>query len=448
MDLFQIEGARPLRGSVRISGSKNGCLPLIAAAMLGEDVTVIHNVPDLRDIREMVRLVQHLGARIDFRDGVMRVDPSGFTVDEVPYEIMVRMRASFYAMGPLLGRLGRAKVSTPGGCAIGARPVDLHMRGFAALGVQYTERFGFTHARHNGLKGARFSLLGPNGTSVGATCNVLMAAALAKGTTVIDDVAREPEVIELGHFLNSMGAKVEGLGTGTLRIEGVKKLKGTNWSVSPDRIEAATYAVAGLITHGDITLVGVDEEAMRPTLLALDMWGAELEWTGERDLHVRRGKSRKRPLQLITEPFPGFPTDAQPQVTALLAMTPGVSTVRETIYPERFMHVAELRRLGAQISPPDKGRIEISGVPALEGAAVMASDLRAGAALIVAALAAHGTSQVRRIYHVERGYEDIVNKLKNLGARIERLPDDAPAPGLSKEAFTPESQEEIRTVAS
>ena len=432
MDMFEIEGARPLRGTVRVGGSKNACLPLITAALLSEEPTVLRGVPNLRDIREMIGLVRHLGARVEYANGRLEIDPSGFQADSVPYEIMRKMRASFYAMGPMIARLGRAKVSLPGGCAIGDRPVDLHLRGFHALGVRMGRSAGYVLARHEGLTGTRLSLLGTNGTSVGATCNVLMAAVLARGTTVIDDAAREPEVIELCNFLNSMGARIEGVGTSRLRIDGAERLHGTDWEVCSDRIEAATLAITVLITHGSAVLENVPREHMESALFALEQWGAELKWKGPRALSVHRGRGTKRPLQIVTEPYPGFPTDAQPQLTALLALTPGYSAIRETIYAERFMHVPELKRLGARITSPERGRIEIAGTGALEGAAVMASDLRAGAALILAALAAHGTSQVRRIYHVERGYERLEEKLTALGARIRRVPESEEDPGMTE----------------
>lgn len=431
MDMFQIDGARPLKGNVRISGSKNACLPLLCAALLSSEPSVLEDVPDLRDIREMRTLIEHLGARVTFDKGRMEIDPSGFNVERVPYEIMRKMRASFYAMGPLIARLGVAYVSKPGGCAIGDRPVDLHLRGFEALGIQLSERQGYICARHRGLQGARMSLLGPNGTSVGATCNVMMAAVLAEGVTIIDDAAREPEVMELAAFLTEMGADISGAGSNIIRIEGVSKLKGIKWRVQPDRIEAGTYAIAGLITHGDIIIENMPpREFMSSALHAFETWGAILEWKDETTLRIRRDRAKKRALQITTEPFPGFPTDMQSQLTSLLAITPGVSTVRETIYPERFMHVPELNRLGANIKSPEKGRVEINGVAALEGAAIMAADLRAGAALIIAALAAHGTSQVRRIYHVERGYEAIEQKLQGLGASIKRVPETSEDPGL------------------
>ena len=441
LDMYQIRGARPLQGIVNISGSKNATLPLMTATLLSDEPSYIENVPNLRDVRAMIKLLQHLGAKVTFSGGTLKIDPRAFNVDTVHYDLMVRMRASFYAMGPMLARLGKAHISMPGGCAIGDRPVDIHLRGFEELGVRHHHRNGYIHAMHNSLVGTRLSLMGPNGTSVGATCNVMMAAVLAKGTTIIDDAAREPEILELANFLNSMGARISGQGTGILKIEGVKKLFGTNWKVCPDRIEAATFAVAALATHGDVTLRGVQRTACASTLFALEQWGAAMDWPEPDVLHITRGKKEKRPLHIVTEPFPGFPTDAQSQLTALLALTPGTSHIRETIYPERFKHVPELNRLGANIRAAEKGKIEISGVPALEGAAVMASDLRAGAALIVAALAAHGTSQVRRIYHVDRGYEMMEEKLRTLGAVIERQKETAEDPGMESLSLSAEEED-------
>jgi UDP-N-acetylglucosamine 1-carboxyvinyltransferase len=441
MDMYQIEGARSLRGDVTISGSKNACLPLLMAAVLSDEPTTIDNVPDLRDIREMRRLVEHIGATVTFANGRMVIDPSTARRDSVPYDLMNKMRASFYAMGPLLARFGRAKVSIPGGCAIGDRPVDLHLRGFEALGAQLSTNAGYIIARATPgtFRGARMSLMGPCGTSVGATCNVMMAATLARGTTIIDDAAREPEVVELARFLRSMGADISGEGTNRIQINGVEKLHGTTWTACFDRIEAATFAVAALITHGDVTMHGVGEEALGSTLQALSAWGASLEWTGPSSLRVRRDKGPKRALALVTEPWPGLATDVQAQLAALLALTPGTSSIRDTIYPERFKYVPEFKRLGARVGSPEAGRVTIEGVPALAGAAVMASDLRAGAALVLAALAAHGTSQVRRIYHIERGYERFEEKLRALGAVIERRREE--------EFPAPEDEETISTVS-
>lgn len=436
MDMYQIEGARPLKGTLTVSGSKNACLPLMMAALLSDEPSIIDNVPDLRDIRSMIELLRHLGASVIYKNGRLGIDPNGFQQDTVPYEIMRKMRASFYAMGPMIARLGRAKVSDPGGCAIGPRPIDLHLRGFKALGVQFDLVSGYRHAILRDFKGTRVSLLGDNGTSVGATCNILMAAVLAKGESIIDDAAIEPEVIELGTFLKEMGAKIDGLGTHTLRIQGVKKLGGIHWEVRPDRIEATTYAIAALMTHGNVVLEKAPcLEDIAATLTALQTWGADLEWLDKTTLRVKRGEGKKRPLQLVTEPFPGLPTDIQSQLTALLAVTPGQSVIRETIYPDRFSHVPEMNRLGARIETSGRGRITINGMPALDGAAMMASDLRAGAALVCTALAAHGTSQVRRIYHVERGYENMEGKLRALGAHITRLEETAIDPGLNREAY-------------
>lgn len=444
MDMYQIDGARPLSGTVRISGSKNACLPVLMATLLSEEPSFIEGVPDLRDITEMRHLIEHLGAKVSFENGRMVIDPSGVSADLVPYEIMRKMRASFYAMGPMLARLGKARLSLPGGCAIGDRPVDIHLRGFKAMGAQLARNAGYVHARAiDGLQGSRFSLMGPAGTSVGATCNVLMAATLAKGTTIIDDAAREPEVVELANFLIAMGAKIEGQGTGTIRIEGVERMNGASWKICPDRIEAATYAIAALITHGDVILENVERHALGSTLHVFEQWGAELTWPQNDVLRVRRTKGPKRSMHVVTEPYPGFPTDAQSPLTSLLCVTPGESVLRDTIYPERFMHVPELKRLGAKIKSPEKGRIEITGVGALEGAAVMASDLRAGAALVVAALGAHGTSQVRRIYHVERGYENLEAKLTALGASIKRIAETTEDPGQDAVVFAADNPEPL-----
>lgn len=457
MDMYQVEGARPLRGEVELAGSKNACLPIMTAALLAEGTTVLHGVPDLRDIRDMCGLLSHLGAGIQRQGHTLAIDPSGVHRDYVPYDIMRKMRASFYAMGPLLTRHGRAKVSIPGGCAIGDRPVDLHLRGFTDLGARLANSSGYIVARatEGHLRGARTSLLGPNGSSVGATCNVMMAASLAEGVTVIDDAAREPEVTELAAFLRSMGARIHGEGTSSIRIEGVSHLHAGEWTVCTDRIEAATFAIAALATHGDVLLRGARKDHLGSTLHALDLWGADLTWHGEAGLRVRRSRHAKRPLQVTTEAWPGFPTDVQSQLTVLLALTAGESSVRETIYPERFNHVPELKRLGARITSPEKGRIQVQGVPALEGAAVMASDLRAGAALVVAALAAHGSSQIRRIYHVERGYEAFERKLSALGARIVREQEKDVDPGMesllaeeSQPVFRPETiASELETLA-
>lgn len=430
MDMFVIEGGTPLRGVAPISGSKNAALALLCASLLADGVTTFHNTPDLRDIRSMQFLLEQVGAKVERRGGSLLVDSRGFDTSHVAYDVMNRMRASMYAFGPMIARLGRANVSQPGGCNIGSRPIDLHLRGFEALGVEVEFERGYIRARHDGLKGARMNLRGAYGPSVGATCNVLMAAVLAKGRTVISGAAREPEVVELCRLLSAMGAEIRGVGTETLEIFGVKGLQPVEWTVAPDRIEAGTFAVAALATDGDVVLDGVDIAAMESTLAVLRDWGADLQELDERRLRVRRGDRAANNLHLVTEPFPGLATDIQPPLVVLLGLTPGLSTFRETIYPDRWMHIMELNRMGARMRR-DGAMAYITGVRGYEGAAVMASDLRAGAALVVAALAAHGESQVRRIYHVERGYERLELKLAALGARIRRAEESPMAdPGL------------------
>ncbi len=443
MDMYSIEGGTPLRGTVKISGSKNACLPLMCAALLGNGPTVLENVPDLRDIRSMMTLLEHLNVRAILKNGRMVIDPATFDTDWVPYDMMRKMRASMYAFGPMISKRRRAAVSKPGGCNIGNRPIDLHLRGFRALGVRMVERQGYVHAHHAGLHGAEIDLLGDNGPSVGATCNVLMAASLASGRTVIRNAAREPEVQELANMLAAMGAKIDGIGSPTLSIDGVEELSGVKWRVQPDRIEAATFAVASAVTDGDVLLTDVDPTAMTATLWALREWGAEIDHQGEDALRVRRATDcPMRPLQLETGPYPGLATDTQPLFSALLAVTPGVSRVRDTIYRDRFMHALELNRMGAKTSQSGDF-LSINGVGRLEGAAVMASDLRAGAALTVAALGAKGQTQLRRVYHIERGYERFEQKLAALGANIVRSSETEPEPGLDWNAV----EEEVAPVS-
>lgn len=424
MDKYVIEGGNALRGEIRVSGAKNACLPLMTAALLSEEPTILHNAPHLRDVEWMKFLLGHLGCKVDFTANSMRIDPGSFDTDFVPYDIMRKMRASMYAMGPMIARLGRARISLPGGCAIGERPVDIHLRGFASLGCSIILRHGYVHAAHKGLKGATLSLAGPRGSSVGATCNVMMAAALAEGETVIHDAASEPEVAQLGEMLAAMGAEVGGLGTKTVRIRGRKKLHGVELAIIPDRIEAATYLCAGAITGGDLTVVGVRPDHLTAVIETLRATGALIEDLGEGRLRVRGGEKRS-PVRVRTEVYPGFPTDVQAPLMALLALCPGESVIEETIYPERFMHVPELRRLGADLGQ-ENNLVWIRGVDQLCGAPVMASDLRCGAALVVAGLAARGTTDVLRIYHIERGYEQLEAKLQGAGARIYRRPDSQP----------------------
>jgi len=421
MDMYVIEGGIPLRGTVYISGSKNACLPLMCAAMLADGPTVLENVPDLRDIRSMQQLLEHLNAKVVFKNGRMVIDPTNFDTDWVPYDMMRKMRASMYAFGPMISKRQKASVSKPGGCNIGTRPIDLHLKGFRALGVQLKERQGYIHATHEGMVGADFSLKGSNGPSVGATCNIIMAACFAEGLTVINDAAKEPEVQELCQFLNAMGAKISGIGTDKLEIAGIKKLQGTKWRVQPDRIEAATFAVAAAITKGDILLKAVRASEMKATLNLLEKWGAEITHHDDSSFQVAYPEDEFVHAQRVeTGPYPALATDVQPLFCALFGLTGGKSEIQESIYFDRFMHVQELSRMGADMVHKDI-RVQINGVEQYDGAPVMASDLRAGAALVLAALAAKGESEVRRIYHIERGYERFEQKIAALGGKINRV---------------------------
>jgi UDP-N-acetylglucosamine 1-carboxyvinyltransferase len=426
MDKFVVEGGRPLSGEITVSGSKNACLPMMTAALLADEPTVIHNAPHLRDVEWMRFLLGHLGAQVSFESNTMRVNPGGFDTDFVPYDIMRKMRASMYAMGPMIARLGRARISLPGGCAIGERPVDIHLRGFHALGCKIVLRHGYVHAAHGGLKGATVSMGGPRGSSVGATCNLLMTAALAEGETVLLEAAREPEVVQLGEMLVAMGANIQGLGTDTVRVRGRRKLRGVEISVIPDRIEASTFLIAGAMTGGDLVVRKVRPDHMAAVIQALRATGAEIDSDGDGNLRVRR-PGRLHAHSIRTEVYPGFPTDVQAPFMALLALAKGDSVIEESIYMERFMHVPELRRLGANL------RLEgatafIHGSERLCGAPVMASDLRCGAALALATLAAQGPSEIRRGYHIDRGYEGLEAKLAAAGAQIARRPEKETAP--------------------
>lgn len=418
MDRLLIEGGRPLRGIVEISGSKNATLPLLAAACLSESQTTLYRVPQLQDIETMVRVLTHCGVGICMVPGTLRLMPDTFGPYEVPYDIVRKMRASIYMLAPLLVRHGRARVSMPGGCAIGTRPIDLHLKGLQALGTKIEVRGGYVEAKAPCLRGATIDLMGPMGTSLGATANVLMAATMAKGTTVIQNAAREPELVELATFLNCMGAKISGAGTSTLEIEGVDRLDGVKYTTSPDRIEAGTYMAAVIGTGGEALVQGARAEEMESTIAVLRALGGEISEV-EGGLAVR-GTGEIRPVDVTTMPHPGFPTDMQAQVLAVLAMANGTSVVRETIYPDRFIHVAELNRMGASIMP-GRGEVTVTGVDHLSGCEVMASDLRASAGLVVAGLMAHGETVINRIYHLDRGYERLEVKLMALGATVDRL---------------------------
>ncbi len=422
MDKFLIRGGKPLRGEIRVSGAKNACLPLMTAALLTDEPVTLENAPHLRDVEWMKFLLEHLGAKVEFANNTMRIDPSGFDTDFVPYDIMRRMRASMYAMGPMIARLGRARISLPGGCAIGERPIDIHLRGFDALGCALILRNGYVHAAHRGLRGATVSMAGKQGPSVGATCNVLMAATLADGETFLTDAACEPDVVQLGEMLRAMGAEIDGLGTRTIRVRGRagRRLHGATMRIIPDRIEAATFLIAGAITGGDLTLTGARPDHLGAVIETLTRTGAEITDLGDGRLRVRA----ERPLRATnvqTAVYPGFPTDVQAPIMPLLALCQGESIVEDTIYADRFMHVPELRRLGADVRQ-EGNRVVVHGVKRLFGAPVMASDLRCGAALVVAGLAADDFTELLRVYHIDRGYEKIEEKLSAAGAAISRRP--------------------------
>ena len=424
---FVVDGGAKLNGTISISGSKNASLPLMAAALLGNFPTVLRNVPDLRDVRTMVSVLSSVGADVSFENSVMRIDPKGFCKTEAPYDIVRKMRASVYVMGPMLAKLGRACVSLPGGCAIGPRPIDLHLKGFEFLGAKVSLDQGNVIAEADCLIGTSFDLAGAAGSSVGATCNVLMAAVLSKGKTIIQSAATEPDVTELVNFLIKMGADISGAGTSTLVINGVEELEGVVHNVVSDRIEAGTFMIAAAITRGTLQLVDAPLDHMGSTISKLKEIGVVCEIVDfERGiLNIFGDVKKMSPVMITTSVYPGFPTDMQAQFTALLATVPGTSIIKETIYPDRFMHVPELLRMGARISVVTPAAT-IQGVEYLSGAPVMASDLRASAALVLAGLAASGETVIRRVYHIDRGYERIEEKLRLAGASIIRTQDDSP----------------------
>ncbi|MEI9893532.1 MAG: UDP-N-acetylglucosamine 1-carboxyvinyltransferase [Chthoniobacter sp.] len=417
MDKILVHGGASLSGNVKISGSKNSALPILAATLLTKEPCVIHHVPDLSDIHYMLQILSHLGAQVERASGVVTVQAEKI-ITEAPYEIVRKMRASVCVLGPLLGREKEATVSLPGGCVIGDRPIDLHLKGFEALGAMHRIENGNVKIFASELKGSSMSLRGKQGPTVLGTDNVMMAAVLADGTTVIDSAAAEPEVVDLANFLNKMGAKIEGAGTRRIVIEGVKELHGAEHSVIPDRIEAGTFLVAGAIAGKGVTLKRVDPSHLTAVTEALTRAGFILKIDGDTITISPNGVWK--PLELTTNPYPDFPTDMQAQMCALLAKTPGISVITETIFPQRYMHVSEMKRMGADISLNGPTAV-IKGVERLSGAPVMASDLRASAALVLAGLQSEGITEVNRVYHIDRGYELIDEKLNGLGAHIERV---------------------------
>ncbi len=416
-EVLFIEGGKRLRGRVRINGAKNAALPIIAAALLGDGPSVIENVPKLLDIYTMIEVISHLGAKVEFTDdGRIFIDPANFDQYIAPYELVKKMRASILVMGPLLAKLGRAKISLPGGCAIGPRPVDLHLLGFKTLGADVHFDKGYIYAEVQKFKGSYIYLDFP---SVGATENIMTAAVLAEGETVIENAAREPEVVDLGNFLEEMGANIEGVGTDLIRIRGVKKLRGvTSHRVISDRIEAGTFMIAGAITGGDILLEDINPEFLHAVIVKLRAAGVKVE-EYENSIHVV-GDDHIQAVDIKTMPYPGFPTDMQAQIMSLLSVANGISIVTENIFENRFTHVGELKRMGADIRIEGHSAI-VKGVKKLSGAEVTAHDLRAGASLVIAGLVSDGMTKVSGVYHIDRGYEGIERKLNALGASIERV---------------------------
>jgi UDP-N-acetylglucosamine 1-carboxyvinyltransferase len=424
MEVFRIEGGLPLAGSVETGGAKNAVLPIFAATLLTGGVCRISGVPELTDILFMAKILRYLGARVD------QVGPHEWEVEareihhRAPYELVRRMRASVCLLGPLVGRLRCAEVSLPGGCVIGPRPIDLHLKGLKGLGCGIDMRNGYVHVDGSGLKGDYLYLGGRHGSTVTGTANMIMAAVLAPGTTRIESAACEPEVVDLCQMLVRMGAKIHGIGSHYLKIEGVKELHGCEHTVLPDRIEAGTLLLAGAITNSEVTVRNVVPGHMRALLDVMDSIGIPFDCRpDEKEITVHKASKPLSPVEIITLPHPGFPTDLQAQMLALMSITPGLSFITERIYPNRFMHVPELLRMGAHVSMEGASAV-IKGVERLYGAPVMASDLRASAALVLAGLAAEGTTWIQRIYHLDRGYEKLEFKLNQLGAKIERLPED------------------------
>ncbi len=416
MDRLVITGGKSLRGRVKVSPAKNAVLPVIAATLLAKTPCFLEEVPALADVETICSVIEYLGAGVDKEGHGLKIYVPEISQTEAPYDFVRRMRASFLVMGPLLARTGRARIALPGGCAIGSRPIDLHLKGFCLLGAEIIQGHGYIEAKAKKLTGSRIYLDFP---SVGATENLIMAASMARGKTVIENAAEEPEVVDLANFLNAMGARVKGAGTKVIRIDGVGELYGAIYNVIPDRIEAGTFMIAAAISGGDITVDNVICDHITPVLAKLQ----------EAGVHVERGETTARvvapeiikPADIKTMPYPGFPTDMQPQFMTLMSVSKGgASIITETVFENRFMHVNELKRMGAKVKVIGRTAI-VQGVKHLTGARVKATDLRAGAALVLAGLAARGETEVSNLYHIDRGYESFVDKIKSLGAGINRI---------------------------
>jgi len=411
-----INGGKKLEGKVKISGAKNSALSIMAAALLTKDACILKNIPRLSDVEIMMKVIRKLGVEIEWSgNDSLYINPDGFDNYEAPYELVKMMRASFLVMGPLLARLKKAKISLPGGCAIGARPVDFHIKGFKAMGAKVEVEKGYIKAEAEELKGNDIYLDFP---SLGATENIMMAASLAKGITTIENAAKDPEIAELGNYLIKMGANIKGLGTDLIKIKGVKSLKGTNYKVIPDRIEAGTYMIAAAMTRGEVLVDDINVDLLKPLIVKLEKAGVKII-KHKNSLKVI-GPERVDAVDIKTLPFPGFPTDLQPQIMAFSCIANGASVIAETVFENRFTHIGDLRRMGADIKVEGHSAI-IKGVEKLSAAPVMASDLRGGAALVLAGLVAEGTTELSRVYHIDRGYMKLEEKLSAMGADIKRI---------------------------
>jgi UDP-N-acetylglucosamine 1-carboxyvinyltransferase len=417
MQRFVIEGGEKLSGEVKISGAKNSALPIIAASILTDKPVILENIPGLVDVTTMMELVEHLGSQVEFNNNILKIHTPRIKKIEAPYEIVRKMRASYYVLGALIAREHKARVSFPGGCAIGPRPIDLHIKGLETLGTNIDIEDGYINADVRKLQGREVNIQGPKGTSVGATINVMIAAAGAKGMTKITPAACEPEVVDVANFLNAMGCSISGQGTHTIIVGGQPSAADVRYRIIPDRIETGTFAVAAAITRGNINIKNCEPTHLNSVLDKLTEIGVNIK-TGK-DYIIVKGSKKMRVANLFVSPYPGFPTDMQSQFMALLSIVPGTSTIKESIFENRFMQAVELMRMGAKITIQGDTAV-IKGVKKLSGATIMASDLRASAALVLVGLVAQGKTIVRRIYHLDRGYEKFEHKLRNLGVRIKR----------------------------
>jgi len=415
MDKIIVEGGRPLTGEVNISGAKNAALPILVSSLLTDGLCTFSNVPNLKDIESIKQLLSHLGAKIETDGDVVKIDASNILNHEAPYELVRKMRASILVLGPLVVRLKKARVSLPGGCAIGARPINLHLKGLACLGASIELKHGYVEAYAKKLKGSEIYL---DIATVTGTENIMMAAVLAKGSTVIHNAAREPEIIALADFLNKMGADISGAGTSAITITGVSSLSPVSVSIIPDRIETGTFMVAAALTGGDVKLLGTEPDHLEAIIHKLSLTGARIKIDGK-NIRVK-GIKNIASVDIKTLPYPGFPTDMQAQFMVLMSVARGLSLIFETVFENRFIHVGELKRMGADITIAGNAAM-IKGVKMLSGAPVMASDLRASASLILAGLVAHGKTEISRVYHLDRGYEALEEKFASLGAAIKRV---------------------------